>query len=104
MNSQRDQCAEALQSAPHAACVSERRWTGIPLEFSSDSEWMEQWTSTAKLRRLEVERIEALLANVTEPSISSRPVGNEAVEFGKMDWEGQDERFGTTSRVGTAAG
>ena len=80
MNSQRDQCAEALQSAPHAACVSERRWTGIPLEFSSDSEWMEQWTSTAKLRRLEVERIEALLANVTEPSISSRPVGNEAVE------------------------
>jgi len=36
-------------------------------EFSSDSERMEQWTSTAKLRRLEVERIEALLANATEP-------------------------------------
>ena len=49
-------------------------------EFSSDSERMEQWTSTAKLRRLEVERIETLLANVTEPLISSRPVGNEAVE------------------------
>jgi hypothetical protein len=49
-------------------------------EFSSDSERMEQWISTAKLRRLEVERIETLLANVTEPSISSRPVGNEAVE------------------------
>ncbi len=73
-------------------------------EFSSDSELMEQWTSTAKLRRLEVERIEALLANVTKPSISSRPVGNEAVEFGRMDWEGQDERFGTTGRVGTTAG
>lgn len=49
-------------------------------EFSPDSELMEQWTGTAKLRRLEVERIEALLANGTEPSISSRPVGNEEVE------------------------
>jgi hypothetical protein len=29
---------------------------------------MEQWTSTAKLRRLEIERIQMLLANVTEPS------------------------------------
>jgi hypothetical protein len=36
--------------------------------FSSDSEQMEQWTSTAKLRRIEVERIETLLASVTEPS------------------------------------
>jgi len=80
MNSQRDQCAEVFQSALHAACESERRWTGMSPEFSSDSERMEQWISTAKLRRLEVERIETLLANVTEPSISSRPVGNEAVE------------------------
>ncbi len=48
-------------------------------EFSSGSEWMEQWISTAKLRRLQVERIETVLANVTEPSISSRPVGDEAV-------------------------
>lgn len=30
-------------------------------EFSADSQSMEQWASTAKLRRLEVERIEALL-------------------------------------------
>jgi hypothetical protein len=48
--------------------------------FSSDSELMEQLTSTAKLRWLEVERIEALLANVTEPSSFQRPVCNEAVE------------------------
>jgi hypothetical protein len=41
-------------------------------EFSSDSELMEQWTSTAKLRRLEVERIEALLANVTKSTIMPR--------------------------------
>jgi len=38
--------------------------------FSSDSEQMEQWTSTAKLRRLEVGRIEKLLANRTELSDS----------------------------------
>jgi hypothetical protein len=31
---------------------------------------MEQWASTAKLRRLEVERIEALLAGLSEPSSS----------------------------------
>ena len=49
-------------------------------EFSSDSERMEQWASTAKLRRHEVERIEALLANVTEPPSFPRPVCNEAIE------------------------
>jgi hypothetical protein len=38
----------------------------ISAEFSTDAERMEQWTSTAKLRRLEVERIEALLAGATE--------------------------------------
>jgi hypothetical protein len=41
---------------------------------------MEQWASTAKLRRLEVERIEALLAKTTGPSGFSRPACNEAVE------------------------
>ena len=41
---------------------------------------MEQWTSTAKLRRLEVERIETLLANRTELSGFLRPVVNVAVE------------------------
>ena len=42
-------------------------------EFTSDSERMEQWASTAKLRRLEVERIEALLAEMEKPSGSPRP-------------------------------
>jgi hypothetical protein len=41
---------------------------------------MEQWSSTAKLRRLEVERIVALLAKATEPSGFSRPVCNEPFE------------------------
>jgi hypothetical protein len=31
-------------------------------EFSTDSDAMEQWAATAKLRRLEVERLEAVLA------------------------------------------
>ena len=34
----------------------------ISAELSTDAERMEQWSSTAKLRRLEVERIKALLA------------------------------------------
>jgi hypothetical protein len=80
MNPPREQSADALQTALRAARENENRWVEMSPEFSSDSERMEQWTSTAKLRRLEVERIEALLANVTEPSSLSRPMCNEAVE------------------------
>jgi hypothetical protein len=49
-------------------------------EFSSDSERMEQWTSTAKLRRHEVDRIETLWAKATGPLSFPPPVWNEAVE------------------------
>ena len=58
----REQSAEALPSALRAAHENENenRWVGMSPEFTSDSERMEQWGSTAKLRRLEVERIEAL--------------------------------------------
>jgi hypothetical protein len=80
MNPPRDQSTEALESALHAAHENERRWMEVCPAFSSDSEQMEQWTSTAKLRRLEVERIETLLANVTELSGFPRPVVNEGVE------------------------
>ncbi len=72
MNSQRDQCVEELQAALHAACENERRWMEMATEFSSDSEQMEQWTSTAKLRQLEVERIEVLLANGTFDFFAAR--------------------------------
>jgi len=41
---------------------------------------MEQWSSTAKLRRLEVERIEALLAGAAEPCGLAQPVRCETVE------------------------
>jgi hypothetical protein len=33
-------------------------------EISGDGDRMEQWASTAKLRRLEIKRIETLLAEV----------------------------------------
>jgi hypothetical protein len=62
MNSSRDQQIEVLQTALKTARENENRWMEISAEFSIDAERMEQWSSTAKLRRLEVERIEALLA------------------------------------------
>ena len=82
MDIPREQSAEALPSALRAAHENENenRWVGMSPEFTSDSERMEQWASTAKLRRLEVERIEALLAKTTEPSGFSRRGCNEPVE------------------------
>jgi hypothetical protein len=41
-------------------------------EFSGDGDRMEQWASTAKLRRLEIKRIEILLAEVDNPSPAQR--------------------------------
>jgi hypothetical protein len=80
MDRPREQSADALQSALRAARENENMWVAMSPEFTSDSERMEQWASTAKLRRLEVERIEALLAKTAEPSSFSRPDCNEAVE------------------------
>jgi hypothetical protein len=80
MDSPQKQSADALQSALRAARENENRWVAMSPEFTSDSERMEQWASTAKLRRLEVERIELLLAKMTEPSSFTLPVSNEAVE------------------------
>jgi hypothetical protein len=62
MKSSKDLHIDALQAALKAARENENRWMEISAEFSIDTERMEQWSSTAKLRRLEVERIEALLA------------------------------------------
>ena len=80
MNSSRDQQNEALQAALRVARENENRWMEISAEFSTDPERMEQWSSTAKLRRLEVERIEALLAGASEPCGLAQPVCNEAIE------------------------
>ena len=80
MNSSRDQQIETLQTALNAAHANENRWVEISAEFSGDAERMEQWSSTAKLRRLEVERIEALLADAAEPFGLAHPVRSETVE------------------------
>jgi hypothetical protein len=80
MNSSRNQNIETLQAALRVARENENRWMEISAEFSTDAERMEQWTSTARLRRLEVERIEALLAGAAKPCGSAQPVCNETVE------------------------
>ena len=51
----------ALQSALRAARENERRWREMHEEYLTDRDSEEQWAATAKLRRLEVERLEALL-------------------------------------------
>ena len=80
MNSSRDQQIETLQTALKAAHENENRWMELSAEFSMDAERMEQWSSTAKLRRLEVERIEALLAGAAEPCGLAQPVRSETIE------------------------
>ena len=80
MNSSRDQQIDTLQAALKAARENENRWMELSAEFSTDAERMEQWSSTAKLRRLEVERIEALLAGAAEPCGLAQPVRCETVE------------------------
>jgi hypothetical protein len=79
MNSSRDQQIEALQAALRVARENENRWMEISAEFSTDAERMEQWTSTARLRRLEVERIEALLAGAAGPCGLAQSVCSETV-------------------------
>lgn len=62
MTSSRKQHDPELHFALRAARENENRWLEMNAEYATDSEAMEQWANTAKLRRLEVERIEALLA------------------------------------------
>jgi hypothetical protein len=88
MNPSRDQQIEAHQAALRVAHENENRWMEISAEFSTDAERMEQWTSTARLRRLEVERIEALLVGASEPSRLAQPTCSETVEA--------DNRMGET--------
>ena len=80
MNSSRDQQIDTLQATLKAARENENRWMELSADFSTDPERMEQWSSTAKLRRLEVERIEALLAGAAEPCGLAQPVRSEMVE------------------------
>jgi hypothetical protein len=58
----REQHDSGLQSALRAARENESRWLQMQPEDSTDIDAMEQWMSTAQLRRHEVERLEALLS------------------------------------------
>jgi hypothetical protein len=89
MNSSRDQQIETLQAALKAARENENRWMESSAEFSTDAERVEQWFSTARLRRLEVERLEALLAGAVETCSLAQSVGSETVEV--------KERMGETA-------
>ena len=80
MNSSKDQPIEALQTTLRVARENESRWMEISADFSTDPERMEQWSSTAKLRRLEVERLEALLGRAVETCSLAQPVCSETVE------------------------
>jgi hypothetical protein len=62
MTISREQNGPALQSALRGARENESRWLAMQAEYATDSEAVEQWASTARLRRLEVERLEAILA------------------------------------------
>jgi hypothetical protein len=64
----KEKSADALQIALRAARENEARWMEMSPENSADCDRMEQWASTAKLRRLEIERLETLLAEVENPS------------------------------------
>lgn len=65
MTTSTERCG-ALRSALQAARQNAERWMEMSPEASADSEQMEQWRSTARLRRREVERIEMLLAEIVE--------------------------------------
>lgn len=62
MTSPAQQHESELHSALRSARDNENRWLEIHAGYANDSEAMEQWAATARLRRFEVERIEAVLA------------------------------------------
>ena len=64
----KEKSADALQIALRAARENVARWMEMSPEFTSDGDRIEQWASTARLRRIEVERIETLLAEVENSS------------------------------------
>lgn len=64
----REKRSDELRAPLIVARENERGWIELCPEASTDGERMAQWTSVAKLRRLEVERIEAELAEIGTPN------------------------------------
>ena len=67
----REKRSDELRAALLVARENERRWMELCPETSTDGERMAQWSIIAKLRRAEVERIEAVLAKIAP---SNQPV------------------------------
>lgn len=72
MTTSKKRCDE-LQFALRIARENEDRWLKMSPESSADIERIEQWASIARLRRLEVERIEALLVEPANPQGLPQP-------------------------------
>ena len=58
---------DQLRDALLIARENERRWIELCPEDSADGERMAQWTTIAKLRRAEVERVEVALEEIGAP-------------------------------------
>jgi hypothetical protein len=59
--SSREQQDLGLQTALRVARENESRWLEMHAEYATEGESQEQWANTARLRRLEVERLETIL-------------------------------------------
>jgi len=78
MTAQWERQHEALMCALQTARENEQRWMEISPDFFADSEQLErieEWAGTARLLRLEIERIEFLLAQIRVHRGLQRPVG-----------------------------
>lgn len=62
---------DALRSALRVARENEARWMEMSPKSSADSEGIEHWAGIARLRRLEVERLEALLKEIARSATLS---------------------------------
>jgi hypothetical protein len=67
MDSLTEKQIAALEAALKTAHENENRWMEISAEFSVEAERMEQWTSTARLQRFEIARIDSLLVGAAVP-------------------------------------
>jgi hypothetical protein len=62
MTASRELHDPTLQSALRTAPENESPWLEMQADYPTDSDAIEQWANTAKLRRLEVERLETILS------------------------------------------
>lgn len=76
---------DALRIALRAARENGDRWIEMSPESTADIERIEQWASIAKLRRLEVERLETLLEMADDRGSRQRARPEDAVASGERN-------------------